>query len=61
MLFRSFIASAINHVPIRQKILEDLQATDLLNNAHRNLIRDIKSDDNLDLQTDKLLDRKSVV
>ena len=53
----SFIASAINHVPIRQKILEDLQATDLLNNAHRNLIRDIKSDDNLDLQTDKLLNK----
>ena len=40
-----------------QKILEDLQATDLLNNAHRNLIRDIKSDDNLDLQTDKLLNK----
>ena len=51
----SFIASAINHVPIRQKILEDLQATDLLNNAHRNLIRDIKSDDNLDLQADILV------
>jgi len=53
----SFIASAINHVPIRQKILEDLQATDLLNNLHRNLINDIKSDDNLDLQTDVLVNK----
>jgi len=53
----SFITSAINHVSIRQKILEELLATDLLDNAHRNLVNDLTSDDNLDLQAGILIDK----
>jgi len=53
----SFIATAINHLSIRKKILDDLETSDLFNENELELISELKKYEVIHLEKDKVLSK----
>jgi len=51
----SFIASALNHIPVRKKIIDELLYSNLINDYQRKFLKKLRSDEMIEEKIDKLI------